>query len=74
MLPNAFPFYLFLLLAVSVYYTLPHRWRNCLLLAASIFFYASWDWRFLGLLAWQIAVCYILGLSIGKSTSQNGRK
>ena len=74
MLPNTLQFYLFLLISVSVYYTLPHRWRNCLLLAASIFFYASWDWRFLGLLALQIAVCYILGLSIGKSTSQNGRK
>ena len=74
MLPNAFPFYLFLLLAVSLYYALPHRWHNCLLFTASIFFYASYDWRFLWLLAWQIAVCYILGLVIGKSTSQKGRK
>ena len=74
MLPNTFPFYIFLGIAVVIYYSLPHGWRNPFLLLASLFFYGTWDWRFLAILLWQIFLCYTLGLTIGKTTSIQSRK
>lgn len=47
MLFNSFPFAVFLVVVLCVYYPLPHRAQNIFLLIASCVFYASWNWRFL---------------------------
>ncbi len=74
MLPNTFLFYLFLGVVLATYYVIQDRWRNRLLLIASFIFYGAWDWRFAGVLLWQILVCYYLGLAIGKTECSKRRK
>ena len=66
MLFNSLVFPIFLLITLGLYYCLAHRWQNVLLLIASAVFYAWWDWRFLGLLYFVIAVNYFAGLAIAK--------
>jgi len=58
MLFNSFPFAVFLLVVLCVYYPLPHKAQNVFLLVASCFFYACWDWRFLFPLLFSTTIDY----------------
>lgn len=70
----AFP--IFLVVVLSGYYLLGHRWRwqNILLLAASYVSYAYWDWRFLALLLGITAVNYWAGWEISRLPPQTNQK
>ncbi len=74
MLPNTFSFYLLLCIALTAYYATPDKWRNAILLIASAVFYCAWDWRFIGILLWQILISYSLGLAIGRAGNPKTKK
>jgi alginate O-acetyltransferase complex protein AlgI len=76
MLFNSFPFAVFLVVVLCLYYPLPHRAQNVLLLVASCFFYASWDWRFLFPLLFSTSIDYVCAMkmqAIGDGTATTGR-
>jgi alginate O-acetyltransferase complex protein AlgI len=58
MLFNSFPFAVFLVVVLCIYYPLPHKAQNIFLLCASCFFYACWDWRFLFPLLFSTSIDY----------------
>ena len=59
MLFNSFPFAVFLVIVLCVYYPLPHKTQNIFLLIASCVFYASWNWRFLFPLLFSATIDYV---------------
>jgi len=50
------------------------RSQNLLLIAASCLFYASWDWRFLALIACNVATDYVVGRRLGITTDARSRR
>ncbi len=74
MLFNSFPFLVFALVFLVVYFNIRGRARLVWCVAASIFFYGWWNWRFTGLLLGSILVSFYSGLMIGKSRSALSRK
>lgn len=66
MLFNSFPFLLFLLTLVAVYYILPYRWRWGALLVASYYFYSTFQVVYLLLLLYATVVAYLAGLFISR--------
>jgi len=74
---NSLPFTLFLPLVFILYWLIGAsriRLQNVLLIVASYIFYGWWDYRFLSLIFISSMVDYILGLSLGKTKNQTGRK
>jgi alginate O-acetyltransferase complex protein AlgI len=61
MLFNTTQFFVFLGVVLSLFYTLPVRWRKPLLLVASYWFYASWNPKFIPLLVSLTAIDYTAG-------------
>jgi alginate O-acetyltransferase complex protein AlgI len=64
---NSFPFIVFIVPVILLYWTVfkkNSRVQNLLLLGASLFFYAYADWRFLGLLILSVLTNFYLGLRI----------
>jgi alginate O-acetyltransferase complex protein AlgI len=77
MLFNSISFAIFLPIVFILYwFVLKNRKKeqNLLLLASSFYFYACWDWRFLFLLMFSIALDYFSGIQIEKSTSKSKTK
>lgn len=73
MLFNSLAFAIFLPIVFVVYWFVlknKKKQQNYLLLGASFYFYACWDWRFLFLLIFSIALDYFSGLQIEKSKSK----
>ncbi|MDP9052728.1 MAG: MBOAT family protein [Acidobacteriota bacterium] len=56
MLFTTFPFLIFLLLVLALFYALPRRYRRYLLLAASLLFYMAWNAKFVFLIFGLITV------------------
>ncbi|WP_031527460.1 MBOAT family O-acyltransferase [Dyadobacter crusticola] len=50
------------------------RFQNIILLVSSFYFYACWDFRFLFLLIFSIALDYFTGLRMGNAENQKIRK
>ena len=73
MLFTSLPFFVFLILVVSVYFLLRHRAQNTWLLAASYAFYGYWSWRFSLLLLLSTVVNYFCARLI-HSAPTKGRK
>jgi alginate O-acetyltransferase complex protein AlgI len=71
---NSVGFAVFLVLVLTLYYSLEHKWQNRMLLVASYVFYGAWDWRFLGLIWFITGVSYLAGLVIGRSESPARRR
>jgi len=67
---NSIDFIFFVFISFSLYWLLPHRWKNPFLLFISYFFYASWDWRFLGLLLLSTLVNYACGMWMYRTNLQ----
>ncbi|MFP8880820.1 MAG: MBOAT family O-acyltransferase, partial [Myxococcota bacterium] len=59
MLFNSLTYFFFLILAVVIYWSLPHRFRTRFLLACSLLFYCAWDWRYGGLLVGAVVVNFV---------------
>lgn len=77
MLFNSAAFAIFLPFVFILYWFVlkkKYRWQNVLLLAASFYFYACWDWRFLFLLMFSIALDYFSAIQIENSKSKNAAK
>ncbi len=68
---TSIPFFIFLFAAVTVYYVLPHRFRNYLLLLASYYFYFSIQPEYLVLLLGSTAFNYFLGLLLERYREKN---
>ena len=74
---NSLVFTVFLLIVFSFYWSLPRNSlgiRNAFLLIASYIFYGWWDWHFLGLIALNSTVDYVLGLALYQTESKGKRK
>jgi alginate O-acetyltransferase complex protein AlgI len=59
---NSFPYLIFLLAAVVVYWLLPGRFRRCFILFASLTFYATWGYIFV----WVPLLVAILVFFLGR--------
>lgn len=64
MLFNSFDFLLFLIIVVSIYYVLKHKYRWFLLLLASYFFYGYWEIKYLSIIVVSSLIDYFVGIKI----------
>ncbi|MCG3135486.1 MAG: Peptidoglycan O-acetyltransferase [Planctomycetes bacterium] len=71
---HSIPFLALLTLTYLAYWRLANRGRNALLALAGFVFYAWWDWRYLGLVFFSIAVDYAAGIGIEAAASQRRRR
>jgi alginate O-acetyltransferase complex protein AlgI len=74
MLFNSFAFFIFFIVVLILYYSLPYRWQNRMLLGASYFFYGWWDWRFLSLIFISTCTDYICGILISEAGTHKQKK
>jgi D-alanyl-lipoteichoic acid acyltransferase DltB (MBOAT superfamily) len=64
MLFNSFQYWIFFLIVVTLFYSVPFRIGKLLLLGASYIFYMWWDPRFIVLILTSTVVDYFLGISL----------
>lgn len=62
MIFSSFQFAVFFLITVSIYYSIPHRFRWMMLLGFSYYFYMCWKVEYIFLLLGSTFVNYIIGL------------
>ena len=62
MLFNSFQYWIFFLIVVVLFYSVPFRIGKLLLLGASYIFYMWWDPRFIVLILTSTVVDYLLGI------------
>ena len=74
MIFNSLTYILFLIIIVSVYWSLSRQYKLLLLLFSSVLFYGFWDFRFVPLLFISIFTDYYFSLLIEKSKEKNKRK
>ncbi len=74
MILTSIDFICFLAIVVSIYYSLPHRFRWLLLLAASYYFYISWEPGYAVLLLVSTIIDFTAGLLMGKASTKSRRK
>lgn len=74
MLFNSVIYFVFLTIAVLVYWRLDWRRQNLFLLAASYVFYGYWDWRFLSLMLASTLVDYYCARAIGRTKDKARRR
>jgi len=70
---NSWEFLLFFPTVTSLYFALPHRWRWLLLLVASCVFYMAFIPAYILILLFTIAVDYVAGILIERSTGTRRR-
>lgn len=71
MLFNSFPFFIFLIIVIAIYWLLNFRHQNLFLLTASYFFYGLWEMKFLALILISTLVDYTCSLFIYSSQNNN---
>ncbi len=65
-----FRFLIFFAIVFALAWLLPKNvQRKAMLTFASYVFYAAWDWRFLGLIWFVTATCYLVGLRVGEQST-----
>lgn len=74
MLFNSFQFFIFYIIVVITFFSLPQRYRWMLLLCASIYFYMCWIPKYIVFLIFMILVDYFCGLGMGETKSQPIRR
>ena len=74
MIFNSIEFFVFLAVALGVYWTIPRRFQNLLIVVLSYVFYGWWDWRFCGLLAISTVVDFTVGRRMAASDDDAARK
>ncbi len=74
MLFNSYQFGIFFFLVVFLYFTLPHRFRWCLLLAASYYFYMAWRKPYVLLIIASTGVDYFAALGMSYTRRQAIRR
>ena len=73
MLFTTFPFLVFLLTVLVLFYALPQRFRRYLLLAASLLFYMAWNAKFVVLILGLITVDFFAALWISMRSGAQRR-
>ncbi len=71
---NSLHFLLFFPIVVTIYFSLPHKYRWILLLLSSYYFYMSWKAEYVILIMISTLVDYFAGIEIFKSKSQKRKK
>jgi alginate O-acetyltransferase complex protein AlgI len=74
MLFNSWIFLPFILIVLSVYWSLGMRWQNRWLIVASYVFYGTWDYRFLLLLMGTTLIDYWVGIMLARTEQSKARK
>lgn len=74
MLFNTWAFWVFLAVAVPLYWVLPFRWQNRMLIVASYYFYGCWNWKFLPLIAGSTVMDYYLGVAVAGARTPRARR
>src|SRR5437879_9740363 len=71
---NSWTYLIFLLVAVALYWAVPHRARIWTLCAFSLLFYSMWRWQFTLLLILSPTVDYLCSLRIAAASGAANRK
>lgn len=74
MLFNSIEFLFFFPIVVSIYFTIPHRFRWILLLGASYYFYMCWKAEYIILIFISTLIDYYAGIQMGKIEAKAKRK
>ena len=67
---NSLVFLIYLVIVLTLYYCLPHKFRWMMLLAASYIFYAYWDFYLVFLILSTTLVSYLAGVFLEKTQNQ----
>ena len=73
MIFNSVTFFVYLVIALALYYALPGKLRLAMLFGASIVFYGFWRWDYVWLMMYSIVLDFICALLIENATTR-GRK
>lgn len=73
MLFNSLQFAIFFIVVVSIYFSIPHRYRWILLLIASYYFYMCWNAKYIILIAFSTLVDYFAGLQMSRISEKRKR-
>jgi len=73
MLFNSLQFAIFFIVVVSIYFSIPHRYRWILLLIASYYFYMCWNAKYIILIAFSTLVDYFAGLQMNRISEKRKR-
>ena len=73
MLFNSLQFAIFFIVVVSIYFSIPHRYRWILLLIASYYFYMCWNAKYIILIAFSTLVDYFAGLRMSRISEKRKR-
>ena len=73
MLFNSLQFVIFFIVVVSIYFSIPHRYRWILLLIASYYFYMCWNAKYIVLILFSTLVDYFAGLQMSRTTVKRKR-
>lgn len=74
MIFNSYIFLIFFFVVVSLYFSIPHKYRWILLLAASYYFYMCWKAEYVIIIAAATLLDYWIALAITKTTGTLARK
>ncbi len=74
MLFNSLRYVIFLPIVVTLYFSLPRRWRNLMLLIASYYFYMCWKPEYIVLIVASTVVDYVAGLKMGATDDRRLRR
>ena len=71
---NSFHFVLFLIVILSIYFSINHKYRWALLLLGSYYFYMCWKPEYILLIIISTLIDYYCGLKMGAENNQKKRK
>jgi len=74
MLFNSLQFAFFFFIIVTLYFTVPHRFRWLLLLIGSYFFYMCWNWKYIGLIIISTLIDYYAGMRMAAMPDKKRRQ
>jgi len=74
MLFNSVAYFIFLPIAVLLFYICPHKYRWAVLLALSYYFYVSWNLKLIWLILFTTTASYLSALFIEKTENQKMRR
>jgi D-alanyl-lipoteichoic acid acyltransferase DltB (MBOAT superfamily) len=74
MLFNSLQFAFFFIGIVTLYFSIPHKYRWVLLLLGSYFFYMCWNWKYISLIIFSTVIDYYAGRRMAALPERQQRK
>ncbi len=74
MLFNSLQFVFFFICVVTLYFSMPHKYRWVLLLLGSYFFYMCWDWKYISLIILSTVIDYFAGRRMAALSEKKQRR